>query len=48
MIEISGFVYEVKPKDTLTKISQRVGVSVKDLMKINGLTSDAIKPEQKL
>ena len=48
MIEIPGFVYEVKPKDTLTKISQRVGVSVKDLMKINGLTSDAIKPEQKI
>jgi len=48
MIEIPGFVYEVKPKDTLTKISQGVGVSVKDLMKINGLTSDAIKPEQKI
>ena len=46
MLEIPGFTYTVKPKDTLSKISRLVGVSVKDLKQINGLSSDMISPNQ--
>ena len=48
MIEIPGFVYKVKQGDTLSQISRNVGVSLKDLENINGLTSDVIKPGQKI
>lgn len=40
--------YTVKPRDSLWKISNTLGISVTDLKSINNLTSDVIRPGQEL
>lgn len=40
--------YVVKPKDVLIKIAKNFGTTVEMIKKINGLSSDIIKPGQKL
>lgn len=39
----SSSVYKVKKSETLSRISQKTGVSVADLKKLNGLTSSKVK-----
>ena len=49
MLEIPGFIYTVKPKDTLYAISKRVGVKLEDLIKLNNLDKNGvISPGQKI
>ncbi len=43
-----GTAYEVKPGDTGAKIARKFGVSWKSIRHANHLTSDVIKPKQKL
>lgn len=40
--------YEVRPGDNLTRIAYRLGVSVADVKRDNGLRSDVIHPGQRL
>jgi len=40
--------YAVRPKDTLTKIAKRFKTTVNLIKRSNGLTSDIIRPKQKL
>lgn len=44
----SGDVIEVRPGDTLYGLSRRHGVSLDDLMRVNGLTSSNLQPGQRL
>lgn len=48
MIEIPGVIYTVRNGQTLSAIAREVGISTKELMQINNLTSDKIVPNQKL
>lgn len=41
-------IYEVRPKDTLTKIARKFGTTVGLIKRANGLESDVIRPKQKL
>ena len=43
-----GFTYVVKSGDNLSSIAKRFNTTVKDIKKWNKLTSDAIRPGQKL
>jgi LysM repeat protein len=38
----------VQPGDSLSVIAEKVGMKTADLKALNGLTSDSIKPGQKL
>lgn len=44
----TGDVIEVRPGDTLYGLSRRHGVSVNELMRVNGLTSSSLQPGQRL
>jgi LysM repeat protein len=44
----SGGIYVVQPGDTISVIADKVGMKTADLKALNGLTSDTIKPGQKL
>ena len=45
---IRGTTYTVQPNDVLGRIASQHGVSLRDLMKWNGLKTDLIKPGQEL
>lgn len=44
----SFIIYVVKPGDTLWKISQKYGVKISSIYKLNGLKRDTLSPKMRL